>query len=96
MENNFIQMAAWLAMQCPTRSVQYLSILLCVAVFHQLFHEYCPLKHQLSLACRRNTYNTLWCQIAAPRWPNDISSAADNATLKTSVASAVWHVAQSC
>ena len=25
------------------------------------------------------------CQIAAPRWPNDISSAADNAILKNSV-----------
>ena len=38
--NNFIQMAA---------SAGH-------AVFHQWLHEYCPLKHQLSLACRRNTY----------------------------------------
>ena len=61
---------------------------MCAVVFHQLLHEYCPLKHQLSLACRRNTY--LWrhpkivqrCQISAPRWPNDISSAADNAIFK--------------
>ena len=40
------------------------------------------------------------CQIAAPRWLNDISSVVDNAILKTgsktsSVASAVWHVAPS-
>ena len=41
------------------------------------------------------------CQIAAPRWPNDISSVANNAIKKTghktsSVASAVCHVAPSC
>ena len=29
---------------------------LCVAVFHQWLHEYCPLKRPLSLACRHNTY----------------------------------------
>ena len=43
----------------------------------------------MSLVCRRNTY--LWqhpqiivqrCRIAAPNWPNDISSAADNAIFK--------------
>ena len=26
------------------------------SVFQQWLHEYCPLKHELSLACRRNTY----------------------------------------
>ena len=36
------------------------------------------------------------CQIAAPRWPNDISSAVDNAIYKnreqkSCVASIVWH-----
>ena len=41
------------------------------------------------------------CQIATPRWPNDISSASDNVIFKnrpqtSSVASAVWHVAPSC
>ena len=45
MENNFIQMAA--------SSGHYR---LCVAVFHQWLHEYCPLKRQLSLAYWRNTY----------------------------------------
>ena len=38
----------------------------------------------MSLACRRNSY--LWqhsrCQITAPRWPIDISFAADNAIFK--------------
>ena len=29
---------------------------LCAAVFHQWLQEYYPLKRQLSLACRRNTY----------------------------------------
>ena len=29
---------------------------LCAAVFHHWHHEYCTLKRQLSLACRRNTY----------------------------------------
>ena len=29
---------------------------LCLAVYHQWLYEYCPLKRQLSLACRRNTY----------------------------------------
>ena len=45
MENNFIQMAASAA-----------HYRLCAAVFHQWLHEYCSLKRQLSLACRRNTY----------------------------------------
>ena len=55
------------------------------AVFHQWLHEYCPLKRQLSLACRCNACfdGTLqiivqWCQIAEPRWPNLINNAADN------------------
>ena len=29
---------------------------MCGPVFHQSLQEYCPLKRQLSLACRRNTY----------------------------------------
>ena len=41
------------------------------------------------------------CQISAPKWPSDISSAADNAIYKnkaqkSSVASTVWHVEPSC
>ena len=65
---------------------------MCASVFHQWLHEYCPLKRQLSLACWRNNY--LWRHpthnsptvqsIAAPRWPNDISSTADNAIFKNS------------
>ena len=58
MENNFIQMAA-----SAGHAVAYTIglifkhiILLCAAVFHQCLHEYCPLKRQLSLAWRRNTY----------------------------------------
>ena len=57
---------------------------MCAAVFHQWVHKYCPLKCQLSLACRRNTY--LWQHpsnnSSDTRWPNDISSAADNAIFK--------------
>ena len=57
---------------------------MCAAIFHKWLYEYSPLKHQISLACRRNTY--LWRHptnnIAAPRWPNAINSAADNAILK--------------
>ena len=41
------------------------------------------------------------CQIADPRWPNDISSVADNAIFKNrtqniEVASAVWYEVPSC
>ena len=54
---------------------------MCAVGFHQWLHEYCTLKHQLSLACRHNTY--FWPpHRAAPRWPNDISSAVDNAIFK--------------
>ena len=59
------------------------------AVFHQWLQEYCPLKRQLSLSCRRNTYLygvpqiiVQQCQIATARWSNDISSATDNAIFK--------------
>ena len=52
---------------------------MCAAVFHQWLHEYCSLKRQLSLSCRRNSY---LCQIAASRWPNDVSSAAENVIFK--------------
>ena len=46
MENKFIQMAA-----SAGRAVSSSHYQLCAAVFH----EYFPLKRQLSLACRRNT-----------------------------------------
>ena len=84
MENNCIQMAA-----SGGHAVAYTLNPIFAAVFHQWLHEYCPLKRQLSLACQRNTY--LWrtlqiivqrCQIAVPRWPNDISSVADNVIFK--------------
>ena len=62
---------------------------MCAAVFHQWLHEYCPLKRQLSLVCRRKLiFDGIpqiilqRFQIAAPRSPNDISSAADNAIFK--------------
>ena len=56
MENNFIQMAASAghAVEYTIGSIAHYR--LCAAVFHQLRHEYCPLKRQLFLACRRNTY----------------------------------------
>ena len=47
----------------------------CVAVFYQWLHEYCPFKRQLSPVQR--------CQIAASRWPNDISSEANNTYIHT-------------
>ena len=47
MENNFIQMAD---------SAGHAHYRLCAAVFHQWLHKYSPLKRQLFLACRRNTY----------------------------------------
>ena len=43
MENNFIQMAA-LASHAVAYIIDYVQL-----------HEYCPLKRQLSLACRGNT-----------------------------------------
>ena len=60
MENDFIQMAA-----SAGHAVAYTigpilkHIIDCVQfyLFHQCFQEYCPLKRQLSLACRRNTYH---------------------------------------
>ena len=54
-ENNFIQMAA-----LPGQAVAYTigsifkHIIDCVQL--QWLHEYCSLRRQLSLACRRNTY----------------------------------------
>ena len=58
---------------------------MCVAAFHKWLHEYCPLKSQLSLACRRNTY--LWRHPTnnSPMVSNrsDISSAAANAIFKS-------------
>ena len=49
---------------------------MCAAEFHQWLHEYCLLKRQLSQIIVQR------CQIAAPKWPNDFSSAADNAVFK--------------
>ena len=57
MENNFIQMtdSAGHAV-ASTIGPNFKHIIDCAAVFHQWLHEYCPLKRQLSLACRRNSY----------------------------------------
>ena len=41
-----------------SHAVAYMTRPLCVAVFRQWMHEYCPLKRQLSLICRRNTNNS--------------------------------------
>ena len=46
---------------------------------HQWLHEYCRLKRQLSLACRRNNSPTV-----SNHTNHDISSAADNAIFKNS------------
>ena len=58
MEYNSIQMAA-----SAVHAVAYTIGLifeahyrLCAVVVHQWLHEYCPLKRQLPLACRRNAY----------------------------------------
>ena len=88
MEHNFIQMAAWTghAVACTIVPIFISIYRMCATVFHPWLHEYSPLKRQLCLACRHNTY--LWPQVivqrwqmAVPRWPNDISSAANNATV---------------
>ena len=51
MENNFIQMAASAGhAEAYTIGPIFKRIIDCV------LHEYYPLKRQLSLACRRNTY----------------------------------------
>ena len=81
-----------LAMQQPTRSVQFLSTLSIVRICIS------PMVSRI-LSFKANI--VLWrvgvtlifdgnpqiivqrCQIAAPRWPNDISSAADNAIFKS-------------
>ena len=84
-------------------------IYLCAAVFHQWLHQYCPLKRQMSLACRRNTY--LWrhpinniamvsksqlqgCQTASAL--RLIMQCSKTGRKTSSVASAVWHGAPSC
>ena len=57
MENNFIQMAASAGYAVAyTIGTIFKHIIDCVQLyFTNVFHEYCNLKHQLSLACRRNT-----------------------------------------
>ena len=83
MENNFIQMVAFAGLH--DRSNLWAHYPLCAAVFYQWLHEHCPLKYQFSLAYRHNTY--LWRQPTnntSNRWPNDISSTADNAIFKNS------------
>ena len=57
MENNLIQMAASAGHAVAyTIGKIFKHIIDCADVFHQWLHEYCPLKRQLSLTCRRNTY----------------------------------------
>ena len=55
MENNFIQMAASAGHAVAyTIGPIFKHIIDCVQL-HKWLHECCPLKPQLSLACRRNT-----------------------------------------
>ena len=57
-QNNFIEMAAPAGHAVAYTIAQIFKHIIdcCAAVFQQWLHEYCPLKSQLSLACRRNTY----------------------------------------
>ena len=59
---------------------------LCASVFHQWLHEYCPFKRQflwpVGVTVIFDGTPQIIVQITAPRWPNDVSSAADNAILK--------------
>ena len=59
MENNFIQVAAS-AVHAVVYAIGpiFKHINDCVQLYFTniVLHEYCPLKRQLSLACRRNTY----------------------------------------
>ena len=58
MENNFIQMAARASHAVAyTNWSNFKHIIVCVYIFTNIvLYEYCPLKRQLFLACRRNTY----------------------------------------
>ena len=53
--NNFIQMAAQ-AGHAVAYTIGPILKHIVDCVQHQWLHEYCPIKRQLSLACRRNTY----------------------------------------
>ena len=105
MENNFIQIAASAGHAVAYKiGPIFKHIIDCVqlAVFQQWVHEYCPLKRQLSLACR-HTY--LWRHPTnnsqtVSNHCSDVSFAADassNTGRKISwLALAVWHAAPSC
>ena len=57
MENNFIQMAVSAGHTVAyTIDTIFKHIIDCVQLYftNAVFHEYCPLKRQLSLACGRN------------------------------------------
>ena len=90
LENNFIQMAASAGHAVAyTIGPIFKHIIDCVQLQYSWLHEYCPLKRQLSLACQRNTYlcqhpknNSPMVSNRSSRWPNENSSAADNAILK--------------
>ena len=60
MENNFIQMPAsaghLVAYMIGPIFKHIIEHIICAGVFHHWLLEYCRLKRQLSLACRRNTY----------------------------------------
>ena len=56
MENNCIQMAASNGHAVAYTIVPIFKHIIDCVQLYQWLHKYCPLKRQLSLACRRNTY----------------------------------------
>ena len=84
-ENNFI--LGWLCSSLHDRPNSKAHYRLCATIFHQWLHEYCPLK-RLWLVGVAFFFDGITqiivqrCQIAAPTWPNDISSADVNAIFK--------------
>ena len=80
MENNFIQMASSTGHAVAYTIGPIFKFRLCTVVFHQSLHEYCPLKPKIFDGIPQIIVQR--CQTTAPRWPNDINSAADNAIFK--------------
>ena len=99
-------MAAWPWSSLYDRFNSYAHYQLCAAVFHQWLHAYCILKRQclwlvgVTFISKGTPQIVVQrCQIASPRWPNDISSATANAIFKNRTQNiefsfgcvAVWH-----
>ena len=108
MENNFIQVAAS-AGHAHTIVPIFKHIIDCVQLYFTngfmniiLLSVNCLWLVGITLIFNGTPHTIVQrCQIAASRWPDDVSSAADNAIFKnrtetSSVASAVWHIAPTC